>query len=359
MGGFRFTYYQQVGAKLSKLDRVLVCSSFMGRFPLASCCALVRTHSDHNPILINLAAQDFGPSPFKLFNSWLLRDDFEVIVTKACLEFKGFGAPDSYFSNKLKLIKRAIRNWRAVEFPKESAELKNLKDSRLAINIKIDSGAATSDDLLARDQVVRRIDELDKITLADLKQKSRVKWLVDGDENSRFFHGFVANRSRRNHIHGFLVNGVWVSAPTSLKDETAKFFEEKFIERWPCRPPLRCPNPSRISNSCRDFLESGISVVEIKNAVWACGGEKAPGPDGFSFKFLKRFWSLLKDDITAFVRFFEQSGSFSRGCNSSFISLIAKVKGPLALGDFRPISLISSLYKIFAKISCPVKIGDW
>lgn len=45
------------------------------------------------------------------------------------------------------------------------------------------------------------------------------------------------------------------------------------------------------------MLEASFSLDEVKNAVWSCGNDKAPGLDGFTFKFLKEFWNLLKDDI--------------------------------------------------------------
>ena len=44
-----------------------------------------------------------------------------------------------------------------------------------------------------------------------------------------------------------------------------------------------------ISDASRRFLEENFSYEEIKNAIWSCGNEKAPGPDGFTFKFFKRF----------------------------------------------------------------------
>ncbi|GJZ96381.1 hypothetical protein Tco_0668715 [Tanacetum coccineum] len=40
----------------------------------------------------------------------------------------------------------------------------------------------------------------------------------------------------------------------------------------------------------------------------------------------------------------------SRGCNSSFVTIIPKVSDPIGLGDFRPISLIGCYYKIIAKM---------
>nr|GFC15707.1 RNA-directed DNA polymerase, eukaryota, reverse transcriptase zinc-binding domain protein [Tanacetum cinerariifolium] len=47
--------------------------------------------------------------------------------------------------------------------------------------------------------------------------------------------------------------------------------------------------------------------------------------------------------------FFEH-GSFATRCNSSFVTLISKILDPKAVHDFRPISLIGSLYKVVTKI---------
>ena len=39
-----------------------------------------------------------------------------------------------------------------------------------------------------------------------------------------------------------------------------------------------------------------------------------------------------------------------KGCNSSFIALIPKIPNANLVKDFRPISLIGSIYKIISKI---------
>lgn len=36
-------------------------------------------------------------------------------------------------------------------------------------------------------------------------------------------------------------------------------------------------------------------------AVRSCASDKALGPDGFNFEFIKRYWDLLKDDLLKFV----------------------------------------------------------
>nr|GFB17554.1 RNA-directed DNA polymerase, eukaryota, reverse transcriptase zinc-binding domain protein [Tanacetum cinerariifolium] len=70
-------------------------------------------------------------------------------------------------------------------------------------------------------------------------------------------------------------------------------------------------------------LESAVSKEEIKRAVWDCGIDKSPGPDGFTIP---------------------------NGGNSSFITLIPKISNANIVKDFRPISLIGSVYKIVAKV---------
>ncbi|GKA12521.1 hypothetical protein Tco_0692067 [Tanacetum coccineum] len=43
----------------------------------------------------------------------------------------------------------------------------------------------------------------------------------------------------------------------------------------------------------RDYLERLVTHEEIKEAVWDCGSSKAPGPDGFSFAFVKKYWDII------------------------------------------------------------------
>ncbi|GJU86077.1 ribonuclease H-like domain-containing protein [Tanacetum coccineum] len=108
------------------------------------------------------------------------------------------------------------------------------------------------------------------------------------------------------------------------------------------------PKTLSFEDSCS--LDLPIAVQEIKDAIWDCGGDKAPGPDRFSFKFLKAHWDIVSSDIIAYIREFESSSFIPKGRNSSFITLIPKCDDPLVLNDYRPISLIGCQYKIIAKI---------
>lgn len=42
-----------------------------------------RKHSDHRPVLLKVLALDYGPTPFKCFDTWLEMPVFNEIVTRA------------------------------------------------------------------------------------------------------------------------------------------------------------------------------------------------------------------------------------------------------------------------------------
>ena len=91
-------------------------------------------------------------------------------------------------------------------------------------------------------------------------------------------------------------------------------------------------------------------MEEVKAEVWDCDSFKCPGPDGISFGFIKKNWDILRDDLMRFLHEFHRNGRLAKGINSTFIALIPKVDSPQWLNDFRPISLVGSLYKVLAKV---------
>ena len=183
-----------------------------------------------------------------------------------------------------------------------------------------------------------------------LRQKSRVKWIREGDRNSAYFHRMINHRRRINAIQGLLIAGEWVQEPTRVKNAVLNHFKHRFSEQNPQRPTLDGVHFPSLGQEDKDCLTARFGEEEIKAAVWACGGDKSLGPDGFNFNFIKQFWETLKPDFTRFLDEFYINGRFPKGSNASFIALIPKTTNPQTLNDYRPISLIGCVYKIVSKI---------
>ncbi|GJU93037.1 RNA-directed DNA polymerase, eukaryota [Tanacetum coccineum] len=147
-----------------------------------------------------------------------------------------------------------------------------------------------------------------------------------------------------------MVDGDWVDDPIRVKEEFHDYFATRFCETEPSSGYIDFNFPNKISGDQLADIESPISNDEIRRAVWGCGENKSPGPDGFSFEFFRKFWHVVGNDLCAAVTWFSEHYYFPSGCNSSFIALIPKCLDPKTVGDYRPICLIGSIYKVVTKI---------
>nr|GEY38688.1 RNA-directed DNA polymerase, eukaryota [Tanacetum cinerariifolium] len=185
----------------------------------------------------------------------------------------------------------------------------------------IDKGEGSDADGHQRREVVRLIQEVEKVDAMEVPQKAKIKWSIKGDENSKYYHGMLNKKRGRITICEVLVDGIWMESPHLVKHEFFEHFKNRFEKPNKSRILLERDFVKRISLEQNDDLERELSNEEIKRAVWDCGIDKAPELD-----------EILK------------------GGNSSFITLIPKVPNANMVTDFRPISLIGSLYKVITKV---------
>ncbi|GJW91789.1 RNA-directed DNA polymerase, eukaryota, reverse transcriptase zinc-binding domain protein [Tanacetum coccineum] len=185
-------------------------------------------------------------------------------------------------------------------------EKEKLKSTLSDIDVLIDNGNA--DEGL--------VHELEKMESLEIAQKVKIKWSIEGDGNSKYFHGILNKKRNQLAIRGILVDGVWTELNIDQQVD----------------------------------MERNVTKEEIKRAFWDCGTDKSSGPDGFTFGFYIRYWGILENDVVDAVSYFFNYGTFPRDSNSSFIALIPKKQDAKFVKEFRPISLIGSFYKTIAKI---------
>nr|GFA63423.1 RNA-directed DNA polymerase, eukaryota, reverse transcriptase zinc-binding domain protein [Tanacetum cinerariifolium] len=241
--------------------------------------------SNHRPIVLSASSVDFGPTPFKLYNSWLLDKHLHTIVTGFWEQHVAeFGCNSIVgFKNKMKTLKTIIKEWSRNRISSQDREKEDL------INNLKEFDAATvrgSGNIMADSQRYTWLENIRNIELKenlDISQKAKVKLGIEADENSKFFHAIVNQKRRTLSIHGIKHEGQWLSDPHTIKDVFNSFFEAKFKKGDVVKIIDRSPFYNTLRKDQNAFLVSTVSEAEIRNAIWDCGSDKSPGPDEFTF----------------------------------------------------------------------------
>ncbi|GJX07698.1 RNA-directed DNA polymerase, eukaryota [Tanacetum coccineum] len=306
---------------------------------------------DHRPILLREAHLDYGPTPFRFFHHWMEIDGFDKFV-EATWKDAPIHASDAMrgLTFKLKHLKSKLKEWTRGKMNEMNSGKDKFKLELRKLDSDIDSGICSDDVIKKRSEVVQKLLDIDKIQAMEVAQKTKIKWCIEGDENSNFFHGMLNKKRSQLSIRGIMINGVWIEDPLAVKREFYQHFSNRFAKPDSHRALLDMEFPNKISLEKQSELEHEVSREELKQAVWDCGTDKSPGPDGFTFGFFRKFWHLIEEDIFEAVHYFFCHGNIPSGCNSSFITLIPKIPDANLVKDFRPISLIGGIYKIIAKI---------
>nr|GEV57212.1 RNA-directed DNA polymerase, eukaryota [Tanacetum cinerariifolium] len=293
---------------MSKLDIFLVSESVLSSCPNINAISLDRFLSDHRLILLKDNRYDYGPTPFWFFHHWRKKQH-------------------------------------------------QLKKDLGKLDSNIDSGRGKDELIKKRLETIHQIQKLDRLEALETAQKAKIKWAIDGDENTGFYHGIINKRRSIQNIRGIMVEGKWIDEPDMIKKEFLDHFTNRFCKPVKSTASIDANFHNQLDSDQQSFLERDVTNAEIKKVVWECGTDKAPGPDGFSFGIFRHFWYLMDVDVYAVVRYFFTHCDLPKGSNSSFIALIPKIPDANMVKDFRPISLIGCIYKIIAKVLTNRLIG--
>ncbi|PWA42034.1 reverse transcriptase zinc-binding domain-containing protein [Artemisia annua] len=148
MKGSKFTYLKDDdrGRKMSKIDRCLVNKEVFNEWPEACFRSLPRGHSDHNPILLSLIELNFGPKPFRFFNSWLDLPDCEKTVVKALDSFVFKGPPDVKLMRKFKWLRKHLKEWRDELLSKEGEEFELCNKELFELEMNMEESDLTEEE---------------------------------------------------------------------------------------------------------------------------------------------------------------------------------------------------------------------
>ncbi|GJX70764.1 hypothetical protein Tco_0307935 [Tanacetum coccineum] len=176
--------------------------------------------------------------------------------------------------------------------------------TKMNIDRKLDQGRHNEEIFSQRSTFLKDLHDIDSIESLEIAHKAKVRWSIEGDENSKYFDGVLNNKRSQLSIRGILDKGDWIDDPSIVKMKFLEHFSNHFSKPDSNRLKPEFPFPNQISHVQVSDLEREVSYNEIKSAVWECGTNKSPGLDDFTFEFFRKFWSIIDKDVVAAVRVF-------------------------------------------------------
>ena len=125
------------------------------------------------------------------------------------------------------------------------------------------------------------------------KQKSRIRWLREGDANTNFFHKSIAIRQNKGTISTLTdSDGNKILTHLELAKKAVSYFQkligtaDESVTGCSLSLLEELFGTSITSEANADLARS-VTSDEIKSTMFGIDGDKAPGPDGFTAHFFK------------------------------------------------------------------------
>ncbi|XP_071697236.1 uncharacterized protein [Rutidosis leptorrhynchoides] len=301
LGGLQYTWRTKAGDKFSKLDHFFVSNNVLTAVDDLKGLVMPRGFSDHSAIMLFQDKVDFDRTCFRVYESWFERADFDNIVRNAWNEANI--NPQLHFVSNMRHLKSRLKLWIRNTRQSEATRLKEVINKIDELDVLIDSGGATTEIINERNVLFQQRVDITKLTSFNLLQKSRIKWDVEGDENSKFFHTTFKHKRSQRSIQGLMIDGNWVTDPNTIKNKFFDFYKNKFDvsssgARFNSILPHLC-----LSSDDVNFLERDFDYFEIKGAgcpYFFATSAFAPGANSAFFALIPKLdFSCLKSATTS------------------------------------------------------------
>ncbi|CAM2096258.1 unnamed protein product [Caretta caretta] len=182
--------------------------------------------------------------------------------------------------------------------------------------------------------------------------RSCIHLLREMDRGSCFFYALEKTRGAKKHVTCLLAeDGTPLMDPVEMCGRVRDFYTSLFS------PDLTDPGACRVLweeiptviMGDRDRLKLPLTLAEFSEALRCMPTNKSPGMDGLTMEFYRAFWDILGPDLATVWAESLQGGVLPLSCRQVVLALLLKKRDLRNLRNWRPISLLSTDYKIVAK----------
>lgn len=259
------------------------------------------------------------------------------------------------FQQRLKTLRNKIKIRNKEEFGNIFEDKTRIESQLQKVSEEVFKSGYTEQLMKEENMLQEQLQAREKQEEIYWKQKSRNRWLKEGERNTKFFHRSTIQRRIHNRIQQLKnPNGERTETREELETLLVDHFSDLLTESSPDRnqsiAAIASCIPKKVSNTQNELLNRPVDLVELEDAIKHMQRGTAPGPDEFTIDFFVHFWDLFKQDILQIVETSRNQWGILKAFNDTFLTLIPKEEGVDSPSLFCPISLCNVIYKITSKI---------
>ena len=315
------------------------------------------SHSDHDIILLTLDLdhQPRGPGYWH-FNNTLLDDAiFGIEIQDFWTQWR---TEKTRFPSPLEWWEAAKQNFKRIAIKRSTTlrKLANMERNKLERDLSYLKQKATTGIpadvekyLLAK----QKLSDLEQRDLEAVKIRAKARFAEEGEKSTRYFYSLEKKKQADKSIQTLTKDNL--DTVTSTRDilfETRAFYKKVYtaeaINPDTQRSFFDISIP-QLSSSDQQSCELPLSTSELEQALKKMENNKSPGIDGLTSNFYKHFWPILGPDITQVFNHCFQHGLLTRTQRRGIITLIYKKGDRKKIHNWRPITLLTTDYKILTK----------
>lgn len=340
----------------SRIDYFLISPDIRPHVVSADIRPAMISCTDHQAIslMIRLPHINKGRGYFKINNSILDNDTYKDIIKNLINSYqKKMGSQDPRVL--WDLFKLEVKELTSSFCKRLASEKKNIKRD-LEIKLKnLNKQDSKNPNVIHNIKEIEN--ELEQLYIKDAKGaqvRSRIKWIEEGEKNTKFFASLEKSRQAKKTITALKdENGNITSNQTNILNVEKKYYENLYCSTDPDEAAINnYINDTKINHKLKDseskHLEGELSIEECTQAVFNMKINKSPGLDGLTVEFYRTFWEELKNFMVIVFNYCFNHQELTSSQKIGVLSLLYKKNDPLNLDNYRPITLLNVDVKIIA-----------
>ena len=205
---------------------------------------------------------------------------------------------------KIRRLRRFLRGWARNLVSQNKKHKLDLMDKIDILDRKAETNLLSSQEVELRYHLKGQLTKLLREEEIYWLQRSKATKLLQGDDNTKYFHMLANGRHRKTKITQLEQEEGIIVGDANLKDYITDYYKRLFgphlQNSFSLDETLRHDIP-QVSEEENEVLVAPFSEEEIRSAVFDMEHNKAPGPDGFSVEFYQFFWDVVKQDLMSLL----------------------------------------------------------